>query len=151
MRYECNVCVHLIAFLYPGHETMCVHPRPHCAIVIIMSETYVCCIIPPSLHTHTQDIQMCVNSLLHRDIKLHFLQILAPGHVYPDRSSPHVPYGSCPSSPSHQEEGNLHSLHSKKFNVEDLGPTWETVETIPGFIFPGEWGMEVRGCEGVRV
>ena len=95
--------------------------------------------IPPQ-HTHTQDIQMCFDSLLHRDIKLHFLQILAPGHVYPDRSSSPAPHGSCPpsSSPCHQEEGNLHTIHSKKFNAEDIGPTWETVETIPGFIFPSE-------------
>ena len=94
---------------------------------------------------------MCFDSLLHRAIKLHFLQILAPGHVYPDRSSSPAPHGSCPPSPSacHQEEGSLHTIHSKKFNVEDIGPTWETVETIPGFIFPGEW-EDVRGCVDVR-
>jgi len=120
----------------------CTYTQWH-SLYVLCSHTYT---LPRHTHTSTcthnsQDIHTCFDSLLQRDIKLHFLQILAPGHVYPDRSVPHLPH--C-FSPQPSVEGSLYTVHSKKFDVEDLGLTWETVETIHWFIFPGMWGC--GGC-----
>ncbi len=82
------------------------------------------------------DIHMCYDSLLQREIKLHFLQILAPGQVYPERSSSPPPTTS--PTPSQAAEEIAPVSHSKRFNVEDLGLSWDTVETLHWFIFPGK-------------
>jgi len=115
------------------------HQVPH--VVRLLNSIVDVCVVYGIDETSTRaldvveegDIHTCFDSLLQRDIKLHFLQILAPGHVYPDRSVPHLPH--C-FSPQPSVEGSLYTVHSKKFDVEDLGLTWETVETIHWFIFP---------------
>lgn len=91
------------------------------------------------------DIHSCYDALLQREIKLHFLQILAPGQIYPERAEPSPGHTgtTSPTSPAHlspptssPEESSIMTVHSTRFNVEVLGLTWETVETLHWFIFP---------------
>ena len=94
---------------------------------------------------------MSFQPVLQREIKLHFLQLVASGQVYPERSSSSSSSSFTPSStptspsptsyPSAGEVGSEDGIgikHSKRFNVEELGLTWETVETVHWFMFPGE-------------
>ena len=86
------------------------------------------------------------------DLKLHFLQIITPGQIYPQRStaakSDDKQGGeevSCPirkdTDPREESTGSLSSLpsggHKKKFNVEDFGLSWDNIETMHFFIFQG--------------
>lgn len=75
------------------------------------------------------------DKLLQRPIKLQFLQVVAPGLVYPPRGGggrgTASPTGDLPSD----------SVLSKKFRMQDLGLAWETVETLHYFMYPGECSM----------
>ena len=106
-------------------------------------------------HTHTltmQDIHSVYESLLQRDIKLHFLQVLTPGGVYPDRisripsppsqnrspgDSPSDLNGACSPTPEGEVESSLQGSHSKKFELNKVGLPWETVDTVHWFMYPG--------------
>lgn len=93
-----------------------------------------------------QDMRTSFQSVLQREIKLHFLQLVAQGQVYPERSSSSSTPSPTPPSPSPTgtsaadptSEDSVSAKHSKRFNVEELGLTWETVETVHWFMFPGE-------------
>ena len=87
---------------------------------------------------------MAYKSLLEREVKLHFLQILTPGAVYPDRVSwPNVrPPGGSPdqngeTAGERDMENSLRVTHSKKFKMDKGGLPWETVETVHWFMYPG--------------
>ena len=90
---------------------------------------------------------MVYKSLLERDIKLHFLQILTAGAVYPDRVSKTVnirPPGGSPDiqqnggPPERDVESSIQASHSKKFKMDKCGLPWETVETVHWFMYPGQ-------------
>ena len=89
----------------------------------------------------SQNIHAVYDSLLERDIKLHFLQILTPGAVYPDRVSKGAHIRSPGGSPDNGVEGDVESSiqvsHSKKFKMDKGGLPWETVETVHWFMYPG--------------
>ncbi|KAL5481240.1 hypothetical protein EMCRGX_G021370 [Ephydatia muelleri] len=65
---------------------------------------------------------------LQADVKIHFLQLIAPGVAYPERTS--TPNNDLPQSNAPV------ASHSKHFKVENLGLTWETIETLHWFIYP---------------
>lgn len=77
------------------------------------------------------------SSLLERDLKLRFLQILAPGQVYPTRTSKTASPGAVDPN---VETDNPHSniQQRRKFRIEDVGLVWETVDTLHMFMYPGE-------------
>ena len=90
------------------------------------------------------------DSLIQREIKLHFLQILTPNAVYPDRvskttqsncrllgGSPETQNVVPPNPPERDVESSIQVSHSKKFNMEKVGLPWETVETVHWFMYPG--------------
>ena len=68
--------------------------------------------------------------LLVRDIKLQFLQVLGHCQVYPNRTKAFSPV-STPTTDGFGEG------ISRKFHIEDLGLSWETVETLQLFMYPG--------------
>ena len=77
----------------------------------------------------TQNLELKEETFLQTDVKLQFLQLLAPGVVYPEKTS--APNNDLPQS-------NARAVsHSKQFKVENLGLTWETIETLHWFICPG--------------
>ena len=105
------------------------------------------------MYTVVRCLYMCVNCLHVRTGKYNFLYT----HVYMWLTAHAVYYLNnilmyCisppplpplhPSTPhsSADETGILPpvSSHSKKFNVENLGLSWETVESMHFFFFPGE-------------
>ena len=95
--------------------------------------------------TFPQDINSVYQSLLEREIKLHFLQILTPGAVYPDRvSRPNIWPPGGTSSPDQggsvegDVESSIHTTHSKRFKMNKGGLPWETVETVHWFMYPGQ-------------
>lgn len=97
-----------------------------------------------------QDFELSVDALIsQRALKLHFLQIITPGQIYPQRSTSREDQegadGCCTSrrDTGTQEDGGggMSPLpsggHKKKFNVEDFGLSWDNIETMHFFIFPG--------------
>jgi hypothetical protein len=93
--------------------------------------------------TEEGDINSVYKSLLEREIKLHFLQILTPGAVYPDRvSRPNIWPPGGTSSPDQggsvegDVESSIHTTHSKRFKMNKGGLPWETVETVHWFMYP---------------
>ena len=102
-----------------------------------------------------------LEDVLSRDIKLRFLQLIAPGQVYPERSpNPNTHKNRTASScslpdNSSQQNGALSpgsgpvppldtstssvqkEPHRKKFDVEQLGLSWDAVDTMHFFVFPG--------------
>ena len=107
---------------------------------------------------------MNFDTISQRELKLHFLQVITPGQAYPTRctSSQDVnadtdqltcSVGKEDSSLEGQKRevrtasGSQDTCTSpvpgggkenKKFKVDDFGLTWETIETMHFFIFPGE-------------
>ena len=74
------------------------------------------------------NLELKEETFLQTDVKLQFLQLLAPGVVYPEKTS--APNNDLPQS-------NARAVsHSKQFKVENLGLTWETIETLHWFICP---------------
>ena len=64
--------------------------------------------------------------LLQKDVKLRFLQILAPGRVYPNKmKGADVPHTDAQVA------------SRRKFRIEDVGLAWETVDTLHVFMYPG--------------
>lgn len=86
-----------------------------------------------------QSILEAFDALLQRPIKLQFLQVVAPGQVYPPRGSG----GGRGPNLSPTTENNLFSGEtgpSRRFPMQDLGLAWETVETLHFFMYPGGCG-----------
>ena len=77
----------------------------------------------------TQSLEWKEGTALQADVKIHFLQLIAPGVAYPERTS--TPNNDLPQSNAPV------ASHSKHFKVENLGLTWETIETLHWFIYPG--------------
>lgn len=91
-------------------------------------------------HSIFQGFESSVNLAVQRELKLHFLQIVTPGQVYPEKGpskssdeTPCSPQGIC------GEDSIPSGGHKKNFNVEEFGLSWETIETMHFFIFPGEF------------
>lgn len=89
-----------------------------------------------------QDISYVYKSLLEREVKLHFLQILTPEAVYPDRvSRPNIWSPGGPPDQGgggeHEVESSIQTTHSKRFKMNKGGLPWETVETVHWFMYPG--------------
>lgn len=86
-----------------------------------------------------QSILEAFGALLERPIKLQFLQVVAPGQVYPPRGfgsgrAPHL----SPTAENNPFPGD--SGPSRRFRMQDLGLAWETVETLHFFMYPGGCG-----------
>ena len=91
-----------------------------------------------SLSLFLQSIQETYDSLIHRDIKLRFLQVLAPGQIYPQRK--HVSTTPVATSPTVDGPTSLvdGAGMQKKFRMEDVGLAWTTVDTLHYFMYPGD-------------
>ena len=111
-------------------------------------------------HPHLQDIHAVYDALIQRDIKLHFLQVLTPGAVYPDRvskppqsqnrpqsGSSDAQNGAAPNAPETDVESSIQASHSKKFKMDNVGLPWETVETVHWFMYPGGCGCGLFFCQ----
>ena len=115
-----------------------------------------------------QSISLCLEDVLSRDIKLQLLQLLAPGRAYPERSSAAATnrrtsslcYVASPGpggggdDPTSQPNGGVASPglsptppldvstssgpHRKKFDVESLGLSWDNLDAMHFFVFPGK-------------
>lgn len=111
-----------------------------------------------------KDLDVNFDAISQRELKLHFLQIITPGQVYPERctSSQEVnPDMDQPMCSVNKENSSLEGQRREvraasgsqdtctspipgggkeheKFKVDDFGLTWETIETMHFFIFPGE-------------
>ena len=83
-----------------------------------------------------QEFESSLNMVFHRELKLHFLQVLTPGQAYPERCCPSDSESSY-SPQKCNEEPVPSGAHRKNFNVEEFGLSWETIETMHFFIFPG--------------
>ena len=141
------------------------HPSPpHPSLPPSLPSSFLS--LPTSL---PQDIHTVYESLLQRDIKLHFLQVLTPGSVYPDRLAKRRTQSQvCPpgGSPVAQNEGtpkgggtsptpetdldsSLQMVQPKKFDMEKVGLPWEAVETVHWFMYPGMLSACVSVCLSV--
>ena len=103
-----------------------------------------------SLSLSPQDINAVYKGLLERDVKLHFLQMLTPAAVYPDRATASIPRLRSPTSPPEQNrgegisesgerelEGSVPGSQAKRVKMDKAGLPWETVETVHWFMYPG--------------
>ena len=88
------------------------------------------------MYTHSQTLLDVFDKLLERSVKLQFLQVVAPGQVYPPRGG-----GRGLVSPTSETNPLCDAgTSSKKFRMQDLGLAWETVETLHFFMYPGRCG-----------
>ena len=90
------------------------------------------------------------DKLLQRSVKLQFLQVIAPGQVYPSRGSGRGGGGLVsPTTESNPMCAPDPAATSKKFRMQDLGLAWETVETLHFFMYPGGCGRLMRVFKNV--
>ncbi|XP_064390459.1 DENN domain-containing protein 3-like [Halichondria panicea] len=85
----------------------------------------------------SEDISLPMEKIYQRDINVRFLQVIAPGRVYPERH--------CTTTvKAFEVKGSVEdslimpsSTHSnKQFNVDELGLSWDTIENRQAFLFP---------------
>ena len=101
-----------------------------------------------------QDFDHSVDVLISEHaLKIHFLQIITPGQSYPQRSTGSGEEGEgdgLDGTPNRRSNGAQEGGggpggtsplsvggHKKKFNMEDFGLTWDSIQAMHFFLFPG--------------